>query len=118
MKTSKLSLLATIAVLFTPVAAFAQDSQVSVQGNHNSAAAVGYGNSIYQNAAQDSYQTQVGVDGYGYGYDAPDAQLSIQNNSNEAAAIGSHNTIYQNAAQDSYQTQVDVGGYVRSGYGY
>ena len=118
MKTSKLGLLATVAILFTPVAAFAQDSQMSVQGNHNSAAAVGYDNSIYQNADQDSYQTQVGVDGYGYGYDAPDSQLSIQSNSNEAAAIGKHNKIYQNADQDSYQTQVDVDGYLPHGYGY
>ncbi len=37
MKASKLGILATIAVLFTPVAAFANDSQVSVQGNQNSA---------------------------------------------------------------------------------
>ena len=55
MKSSKLSLLATVAILFTPVAAFAQDSQVSVQGNQNSAAAIG---------------TQLDVGGYvpHYGY--------------------------------------------------
>ena len=41
MKSSKLGILATVAVLFTPVAAGAQDSQTSIQTNSNSAAAVG-----------------------------------------------------------------------------
>ncbi len=116
MKSSKLSLLATVAVLFTPVAAFAQDSQVSVQNNSNSAAAVGTGNLIIQDTTQVSDQNQLGVGGYGY--DAPDAQLSIQNNSNEAAAIGHGNTIVQDADQYNNQTQVDVGGYLPHGYGY
>ncbi len=117
MKASKLTLLATVAVLFTPIAAFAQDSQVSVQGNSNSAAAVGHGNTIIQDATQASNQTQVDGYGYGYGYDAPDAQLSIQSNSNEAAAIGNGNTIVQDATQLNNQTQVDVGGYLPH-YGY
>jgi hypothetical protein len=112
MKSSKLGLLATVAILFTPVAAFAQDSQVSVQGNQNSAAAVGTGNVILQDTNQVSDQTQVGIDGYGYGYDAPDAQLSIQDNTNEAAAIGHGNTVVQDADQYNTQTQVDVGGYL------
>ena len=116
MKASKLGILATVAVLFTPVAAFAQDSQVSVQGNSNSATAVGYGNTIYQDATQASNQTQ--VDGYGYGYDAPDAQVSIQDNSNSAAAIGNGNTIVQDATQINNQTQVDLGGYSIPHYGY
>ncbi len=119
MKASKLSILATVAVLFTPVAAFAQDSQVSVQGNHNSAAAVGNGNFIYQDATQASNQTQIdGLGyGYGYGYDAPDSQVSIQDNANSAAAIGHGNTIVQDATQLNNQTQVDVGGYLPH-YGY
>ncbi len=118
MKTSKLGILATVAVLFTPVAAFANDSQVSVQNNSNSAAAVGTGNFIYQDSTQLSNQNQLDVGGVGYGYDAPDAQLSIQNNSNDAAAIGHGNTIYQDNTQLNNQNQVDVGGYIRSGYGY
>ena len=117
MKTSKLIILATVAVLFTPVSAFAQDSQVSVQGNTNSSAAVGHGNLVIQDATQASNQTQVDGYGYGYGYDAPDAQLSIQSNSNEAAAIGNGNTIVQDATQLNNQTQVDVGGYLPH-YGY
>ncbi len=110
MKTSKLSLLATVAILFTPVAAFAQDSQVSVQNNSNSAAAVGTGNLIIQDTTQVSDQTQLGIGGYGY--DAPDAQVSIQDNANSAAAIGHGNTIVQDADQYNTQTQIDVDGYL------
>ncbi|MGF1540510.1 MAG: hypothetical protein ACFCU5_08670, partial [Pleurocapsa sp.] len=62
-------------------------------------------------ADQYSNQTQVDINGYGYGYDAPDSQLSIQGNTNEAAAIGSGNLIYQDATQYNNQTQVDVNGY-------
>ncbi len=118
MKASKLSILATVVLAFAPISAFAQDSQVSVQGNHNSAAAVGYGNTIYQDATQASNQTQVDGYGYGYGYDAPDAQLSIQGNANSAAAIGNGNTIVQDATQLNNQTQVDLGGYSLPHYGY
>ena len=109
MKSSKLSLLATVAILFTPVAAFAQDSQVNVQNNSNSAAAVGTGNLIIQDTTQVSDQTQLGIGGYGY--DAPDAQVSIQDNANSAAAIGHGNAIVQDADQYNTQTQVDLGGY-------
>jgi hypothetical protein len=112
MKSSKLGLIATVAILFTPVAAFAQDAQTSVQSNSNSAAAIGTGNVILQDANQVSDQTQVGIDGYGYGYDAPDAQLSIQGNSNEAAAVGHGNAVVQGADQYNTQTQVDVGSYL------
>ncbi len=108
MKKSTFGILATIALAFSPVAAFAQDSQTSVQTNSNSAAAVGDYNAIVQDANQSSDQLQVGVDGYGYGHpDTPDAQLSIQGNTNEAAAVGSGNLIDQYAGQDNVQTQVD-----------
>ena len=116
MKKSTFGILATVALALTPVAAFAQDSQVSVQDNSNSAAAVGHGNVIFQDATQASNQTQVDGYGYGYGYDAPDAQLSIQGNSNEAAAIGNGNAIVQDATQLNNQTQVD--GYGIPHYGY
>ncbi len=118
MKKSTFGILATVALAFSPVAAFAQDAQTSVQTNSNSAAAVGTGNVIYQNADQYSNQTQLDVGGYGYGYDAPDTQLSIQDNSNEAAALGHGNTIIQDAGQYNNQTQVDVGGYSIPHYGY
>jgi hypothetical protein len=108
MKSSKLSLLATVAILFTPVAAFAQDSQVNVQNNSNSAAAIGTGNTIVQDTTQVSDQAQLGIGGY----DTPDAQLSIQDNANSAAAIGHGNTVVQDADQYNTQTQVDVGSYL------
>ena len=115
MKSTKLGILATVAILFTPVAAFA-DNQMSVQGNHNSAAAVGTGNFILQDTTQVSDQTQLDVGGYGY--ETPDSQLSIQSNQSEAAAIGHGNAIYQDTDQYSDQTQVDVDGYLPHGYGY
>ena len=115
MKTSKLTILATVAVLFTPVAAFAQDSQLNVQSNSNSAAAIGTGNLVIQDTTQVSNQNQLDLGGYGY--DAPDAQVSIQDNSNSAAAIGNGNTIIQDATQVNNQTQVDLGGYLPH-YGY
>jgi glycerate kinase len=114
MKSSQLSILATVLFAFVPIAAFAQDSQVNVQNNSNSAAAVGTGNLIIQDTTQVSDQTQLGIGGY----DTPDAQLSIQDNSNEAAAIGHGNTIVQDVDQYNGQTQVDVGGYLPHGYGY
>ena len=117
MKTSKLTILATVAVLFTPVAAFAQDSQLNVQSNSNSAAAIGTGNLVIQDTTQVSNQNQLDFGGYGYGYDAPDAQVSIQDNSNSAAAIGNGNTIVQDATQVNNQNQVDLGGYLPH-YGY
>ena len=55
MKKSTFGILATVAVLFTPVAAFTQDSQV----NNN--------------------QSQLDVGGYGYDYDARNPQLSTHN---------------------------------------
>ena len=111
MKKSTFGIIATVALAFFPIAAFAQDAQTSVQSNTNSAAAVGDANLILQNATQNSTQTQAGLDGYGYPT-TPDSQLSIQDNANEAAAIGGYNIIDQNAVQDSSQTQVDVNQYL------
>ena len=108
MKASKFTLLATIAVLLTPVAAFAE-GQVSIQDNSHSAAAVGTGNLVIQDTTQMSDQTQLDVGGYGY--ETPDSQLSIQSNQSEAAAIGHGNAIYQDTDQYSDQTQVDIDSY-------
>ena len=107
MKKSTFGILATVALAFSPVAAFAQDAQTSIQTNSNSAAAVGDYNAIIQDANQNNDQLQVGADGYGYGYDYPDSQLSVQGNTNEAAAIGDNNFIEQYTDQDSVQTQVE-----------
>ena len=109
MKTT-LSLL-TAVIAFSPLAAFAQDAQTSIQQNTNSAAAVGVGNLIDQNATQTSVQDQFDFGAYGVPA-TPDAQTSVQVNGNEAAAIGDYNYIGQDATQTSVQDQVDVNQYL------
>ena len=116
MKTAKFGLLATVALLITPVAAFASDAQTNIQGNTNSAAAVGHSNAILQNATQNNRQTQVDVEGYLNS--TPSTQTSAQVNANEAAAIGDYNVIGQNATQNSDQTSVDVESYFPSYLGH
>ena len=125
MKSSKLSILATVAVLFTPVAATAGDSAINIQTNKNSAAAVGDANVILQQAHQNNRQVQVGVGkggypyGYGYGgYKTPSTQTSVQGNVNEAAAIGKYNVVDQKANQNNHQTSVDVNKYIPSYLGH
>ena len=110
MKKSTLSIL-TAVIAFSPLAAFAQDAQTSIQHNTNSAAAVGTGNLIHQNADQFSAQDQFDFGTYG----APvpsDAQNSVQVNANEAAAVGNHNAIIQDATQTNVQDQLDVNQYL------
>ena len=114
MKKSTLSIL-TAVIALSPLTAFAQDTQTSIQDNTNSAAAVGVGNYIHQNADQTSYQDQGDLGGYGI--PAPgDAQTSVQVNKNEAAAVGHYNYINQDADQTSYQDQVDVNQYLPYSY--
>ncbi|MEL6462163.1 MAG: hypothetical protein AAFN00_14120 [Cyanobacteria bacterium J06558_2] len=115
MKKSTLALLTTV-IAFSPLAAFAQDSQTSIQQNSNSAAAVGTANFIQQDAVQTNIQGQLDLGGYGY--TTPDAQTSVQINANEAAAVGNFNVIDQDATQTSVQDQVDVNQYLPYGYGY
>ena len=59
-------LIATAAIVFCPLTAFAQNAQTSIQNSSNSAAAVGTGNynAIQQNTVQDSSQTNVDVGSY------------------------------------------------------
>jgi hypothetical protein len=105
-----LGILATVALAFSPVAAFAQETQLNVQGASNSAAAVGVGNYVNQNIDQTSFQNQFGADGYYYGAD-PQAQISVQDASNSGAAIGHGNFVNQDIDQFNGQFQTDVGGY-------
>ena len=114
MKKSTLALLTTV-IAFAPLTAFAQDTQTSIQNNTNSAAAVGTGNLIHQNATQTSVQDQLDLGAYGVP-SAPDAQLSVQGNANEAAAVGNGNAIIQDATQTSVQDQVDVNQYLPFNY--
>lgn len=109
MKKSTFGLIATAALIFTPVAAFAQDSQQNLQINHSGAAAVGEGNWVDQTTDQYNQQSQLGVNGYGY--DVPSTQTSVQDNLSEASAVGEYNTINQDNYQENYQNQGNVNGY-------
>jgi hypothetical protein len=114
MKKSTLGILTAI-IAFSPLTAFAQDAQTSIQSNTNSAAAVGTGNYIGQDATQNSVQNQLDLSAYGVP-STPDAQLSVQGNANEASAIGNYNVVGQDATQNSTQGQVDVNQYLPYGY--
>ena len=114
MKKSTLSIL-TAVIAFSPLTAFAQDAQTSIQGNTNSAAAVGTSNLILQDATQTSVQDQLDLGAYGVPSPG-DTQTSVQQNANEAAAVGNHNVIGQDATQTSVQDQVDINQYLPSGH--
>ncbi|MEM8675839.1 MAG: hypothetical protein AAGF83_18495 [Cyanobacteria bacterium P01_G01_bin.67] len=116
MKKSTLTILTTI-IAFSPLAAFAQDTQTSIQNNINSAAAVGDANLILQNTNQANYQDQLnlGVNGLPT---IPNAQTSVQGGANEAAAVGGFNVIDQDTTQNNVQGQIDVQQYLPFGYGY
>jgi hypothetical protein len=116
MKKSTLGILTAI-IAFSPLTAFAQDAQTSIQSNTNSAAAVGTGNYIDQSAYQNNVQNQLDLGAYGVP-STPDAQTSVQGNANSAAAIGTGNYIDQDAYQNSTQGQVDVNQYIPYSYGY
>jgi hypothetical protein len=97
-------LVATVALAFSPVAAFAQQAQVSQQGASNSGFAGGTGNVVIQNQDQNSVQNQVDVDGYFHGND-PQLQVNSQSGSNSGAAVGAGNLMIQNIDQNSLQQQ-------------
>jgi hypothetical protein len=105
-----LGILATVALAFSPVAAFAQEVQTNIQGASNSAAAVGTNNFVNQNIDQTNFQDQWQVDGY-YPSADPQAQISVQDASNSGAAVGTGNYVDQNIDQYNQQVQTDVGGY-------
>ena len=114
MKKSTFGLIATAAMILTPVAAFAQDSQSNLQINRSDAAVVGIGNFVNQNTVQESYQSQFDYDGY---YSEPSAQQSIQDNASGAAAIGEYNLVNQGTHQVSGQSSTDIESYGHY-YGY
>ena len=114
MKKSTFGLLATAALVLTPFAAFAQDSQQNLQINRSDAAAVGVGNYINQTTGQFSNQTQVDVGGYGY--DSPSTQTSVQDNASAASAVGAYNAIDQDVHQVNGQSNVDIDTYYPSHY--
>jgi hypothetical protein len=101
-------LIATAALVFSPLAAFAGETQINSQNASNSAVAVGSGNTVIQNTDQMSIQDQFGAGGYYHGSE-PQLQVNQQNASNSAAAIGNGNTMIQNIDQLSGQYQTNFG---------
>lgn len=106
MKKLTFNLIATAALIFTPVAALAQDSQQNLQINHSAAAGVGEGNLINQGTDQYSNQIQLNVNTYGY-YE-PSNQVSVQDNAHTASAVGDYNLINQDIAQQNIQSNGNV----------
>ena len=113
MKKSTFGILATAAMILTPVAAMAQDAQSNLQINRSDAAAVGVGNFVNQNTTQQSYQDQFDINGY---Y-SPSNQNNIQDNAAAASAVGEYNVINQGANQVSGQTNTTIDTY-SDYYGY
>ena len=109
MKKSTFSLIATVALVLSPVAAFAQQIEISNQNADNSGAAIGIRNVLDQEIYQENLQTQVGVDGYYPNPANPQLQISGQGASNSGAAIGDFNYLDQNVGQynDQYQNYLD-----------
>ncbi|MBE9168273.1 hypothetical protein IQ238_12365 [Pleurocapsales cyanobacterium LEGE 06147] len=108
MKKSTFGILATVALAFSPVAAFAQQAQISSQSANNNGAAVGHGNYVDQEIDQTNYQTQLEVPGYYHQAD-PQLQISGQDASNNGAAVGNYNYVDQNIDQYSDQWQQQFG---------
>ena len=108
MKKSTFGIIATAAMLFTPVAAFAQDSQQNLQINRSDAAAVGVGNYVNQDTTQTSFQDQFDYDDY---YGDGSAQSNIQDNASAASAVGEYNVVNQVTDQYSGQTNTDIDSY-------
>ncbi len=100
--------LIAIALAFSPVAAFAQNSSVTIQDSSNAASVVGVGNTVVQKNQQISIQNP-----YGIGSSAtPSAQQSIQQSRNEAAVRGNFNLIQQDSKQTNIQNRINANGYL------
>jgi hypothetical protein len=99
-------LIATVALVFSPVAAMAGEAQVSSQKAGNSGVASGAGNVVIQNADQDNHQNQLDVDGYLQDAGAQ-TQVNSQSAVNSGAAVGHGNLNVQNVDQLNDQFQTD-----------
>lgn len=107
-KTYALGLLAATALvgcIFTP-SAQASQLEVDKQTGTQNAAAVGTGNSLYQNLNQINLQNALPLPGQGY-YPfkptEPQMQISDQDATQSGAAIGTNNSVYQNLNQINLQ---------------
>ncbi len=102
-------LIATVALTFLPMTAFAQQTQVNSQSAKNSAAAIGTNNTVVQNTDQTSIQNGIDVNSYLNGHGAnPQTQINKQEAVNSGAAIGDGNTLIQNTDQESLQRQYGI----------
>jgi hypothetical protein len=102
---SAFGLLATAALVFSPAAAFAGQTQVNSQGSKNQAVTTGTNNLLIQNTEQGSVQDQVDVEGM---MKDPQMQINQQQSGNAGAAIGDYNNLIQQTQQDNVQQQTDV----------
>lgn len=104
-----LTAIASLAVVFCPLVASADQAQVNSQDSKNSAAAIGTNNTVIQNTEQTSIQDQIDVNKYrkGAGSD-PQLQINQQNSSNSAAAVGQGNAVIQNTQQLNSQMQEKI----------
>jgi hypothetical protein len=109
-----LGILATVALTFSPVVAFAQDVQQNIQRASNSAAAIGVGNYVQQDITQFNNQGQYDVNGYLN----PTGQVSVQDAANSGVANGQYNNLIQGVDQYNGQGQVDVNSYINPYLGY
>jgi hypothetical protein len=101
--------IATVALTFAPVAAFAGQTEVNSQNATNSAAAVGKNNTVIQETNQTSIDSQFGAGGYSYGNATdPQTQINKQDANNTGVAVGDDNTVIQDIEQDSVQQQGEI----------
>ena len=107
-KSTTLGLIATFALTFSPLAAFAQsfNGQHNIQGGTQTNAAVGAGNSSHQIGILNSDQQQVNVNGSDY--PTVNNQVSVQDLLQEQALIGDHNDGQQVGVFDNSQHQLNV----------
>jgi hypothetical protein len=109
-KTYALGLLAaaTLGCFLTP-AAHASQVEVNKQTAEQNAAAVGTGNTVFQDLDQGSYQNQLNYprsSGYYHPQPAtPQVQISDQTAEQNAAAVGTGNTVFQDLDQSNIQKQ-------------
>jgi CCR4-NOT transcriptional regulation complex NOT5 subunit len=108
-----LSLISLSIIALFPVAAFAQNSNVSVQEASNSATAVGGNNVIIQRNDQSNIQNNLGIGSNS----TPGVQQSVQKSNNAAAAIGNNNVILQNSQQQNVQNRLGINGYPHPYFG-
>ena len=99
---------ATFGCFLTP-AAQASQVEVNKQTAEQNAAAVGTGNTVFQNLNQGSYQNQLDYPSSSHYYPqpgTPQLQVSEQDAKQNGAAVGDGNAVFQGLDQTNIQKQV------------